>query len=260
MRVSNKFIVFAVCLASFGVNAFADIVNPTGGATFRNLNSSSINNNGTPFFDNTSGDGNQCGIGYLLTGANLANCSNKNGNLNSLEKGNDVYSYLSRNNGLTNAGNFSFTSTGNPAHTLTLHIELAGWASSSSFGYRNLTTNSSAVELFSQNTNNPVSATLNVTSGHQFAFFYRVGGTTWWTNGEGSGSSRFALFALNSATSGFSTSSYVLGMEDSRDTDFQDMIVSIRSARVAPEPATVTALSAAVLATILAARRRNRKA
>jgi hypothetical protein len=238
---------------------FADIVVPSNGlATLTNLNSAAINNNGAPFFDNKSADGAKCGIGYLLTGASLAGCGNVNGNLHSLPRGNDVYSYLNVNG--AHSGNFSFTADGatsTPSHALTLHVELAGWAAQSSFGYKNLTTGGGPVELFSASTNNPAFASLNVVNGQNFAFYYKLGSKTWWTNGDGLGSKPFALFTQNSATNGFKTGAYVLGMEDSTDADFQDMIVSIR---VVPEPAAVGALGAAVLATVLAARRRHKAA
>lgn len=250
----RKLTLLAACLVGLGSNGFADIVNVTGGATFTNLNSSILNNNGQPFFDNVSGDGSKCGIGYLLTGANPGACSNRNGNLNGLPTGEDTYSYLSRNG--SNAGNFSFTSSGDAGHSLTLYIELAGWHNSASFGYRNLTTGAGPVELFSAVTNNPASTSLSITTGQDFAFYYQVGTARWWTDGAGYGSGPFALFTLNSATNGNSTSAYVLGMEDNRDRDFQDMIVSIRTTAT-PEPATLGALGAAVLATVFAVRRRR---
>jgi hypothetical protein len=246
---------------------FADTVNTGAGNVWTNLTAGS--EAGGNFFSNTSDDGTNCNIGFLLTGATLpSGCLAENvvGNLTGIPTNATAYSYL--NNGLGgSAGNFDFTSdanAGSPSHSVTLHLEIAGGRESNTFGYR---LGGVDTLLFGGPTANPVSATFTIPANSDFSFWFQAGGNTYYS--DGAGSARFALFRFGQgapvAADGTNLNAYVLGMEDGAlngrvgktygDEDFQDLIVSIQ---VVPEPATVSALAAAVLVTVAAVRRRRK--
>lgn len=246
---------------------FADTVNTAGGNVWTNLTAGS--EAGGNFFSNTSDDGSNCNIGYLLTGGTApSSCLAQNvvGNLTGIPTNGTTYSYLNNGSG-GSAGNFSFTSgsvAASPSHAVTLHLEIAGGRESNTFGYR---LGGVDYQLFGGPTANPVSATFSIPADSTFDFWFNANGTTYYSNGPGS--QRFALFRLAQsspvAANGTNLNAYVLGMEDGvlngrtgkiyGDEDFQDLIVSVR---VVPEPATVSALAAAVLVTVAAVRRRRK--
>lgn len=244
---------------------FADTVNTGAANVWTNLTAGS--EAGGNFFNNTSDDGANCNVGYLLTGATApGSCINVIGDLSGIPTNGTTYSYL--NNAGASAGAFNFTSdniVGTPSHGVTLHIEIAGRRDSNTFGYR---LNGVDTTLFGGVTANPVSTTFNIPANSAFSFWFQANGNTYYT--DGAGSERFALFRFAQtrtpeSANGTNLSAYVLGMEDgdlnSRtgktygDEDFQDLIVSIQ---VVPEPGTVSALAAAVLVTVAAVRRRRK--
>lgn len=247
---------------------FADTVNTGATNVWSNLTGGS--EAGGNFFNNTSDDGSECNVGFLLTGATApTSCLADNviGNLSGIPTNPNTYSYLNNGTG-GSAGNFDFTSdpvVGSPSHGVTLHIEIAGRRELNTFGYR---LNGVDTQLFGGPTLNPVSATFDIPANSNFSFWFQANGNTYYT--DGAGSARFALFRFaqtraDELANGTNLNGYVLGMEDgdlnSRDgktygdEDFQDLIVSIQ---VVPEPGTVSALAAAVLVTVAAVRRRRK--
>jgi hypothetical protein len=245
---------------------FADTVNTGAGNVWTNLTAGS--EAGGNFFSNTSDDGANCNVGYLLTGATNPNtCINVIGNLSGIPTNGTTYSYLNNGSG-GSAGAFDFTSdsiVSSPSHAVTLHIEIAGRRDTNTFGYR---LGGVDTTLFGGVTANPVSATFSIPANSDFSFWFQANGNTYYS--DGAGSARFSLFRFAQtrtpeSADGTSLNAYVLGMEDgdlnSRtgkiygDEDFQDLVVSIQ---VVPEPGTVSALAAAVLVTVAAVRRRRK--
>lgn len=254
------------CLSVFSVVSFADTIN-AGAATFTSLTDvgNLINNDGGEFFDNDSDDGPTCGIGHILTGTSIAGCLNVDGALGGLTTGNGLYSYLNLAGG---PAPFSITPSAGTQSITTLFVEIAGYRDNQRIGWT--TDNGATVTWLTPAVNTPNPVTGSITTNLPFQFVVDINNNPADRFLSGS-SGRFALFALNSATTGMQTGEYVIGFEDgggtgSRvrsgltgfgDADFQDIVMRVQ---VVPEPATVTALGAAVLATIVAVRRRRNKA
>jgi hypothetical protein len=256
MKNVNSILLRATCLAALAVSSYADTVLVTGAGSATSLAAGVATNNAPgPFFDNLSEDGRTCNIGYVLTGQSPFTvggtpCAQVNGDITGLPVGDDVWSYWSNGGSVLDGFAIQADAFGNGS-AATLLIEIAGGVNANGFGIRS---NGVDTELFPQVSGHPVSAFITVGPNQVFDFYHQTDGGRFYSNTAGD-ASRFALFTRNSATSGNGTMEYLIGIEDGSDADYQDMIIRIT---VVPEPATVTALGAAVLATIVTVRRRRK--
>jgi hypothetical protein len=260
MKLFRQILPVVALAGSFAVSAKADLViaNPAG-AVFTALGASgTFTNSGTPFFDNNSddstdvSDATRCNIGSLLSGQTaIATCfdaANRAG-MNNLAIGSGNYEYLNDGAG-GNVNSFKLQSSQGFGE-ITLQLELAGARATNEFKIINLTTGNDVVHFIGSDASGSIKGFANLNVGDEYAFWFKNN-----LNGisqSNTNASRFALFRVGGG-SGMNLSSFLVGIEDGTDNDFQDMILT---ANVVPEPASVVILSSAVIGTLALVRRRQ---
>lgn len=268
MKMFTKIIPVAALALGLAPLGKADtVIAVTGGTpTFTNVNQIDINKNGTPFFDGTTNSDDNigtanCSIGALLTGLtaiNSANCIDANNRATNqqLLTGNGIYSYL---NDGTGANVTSWTvDSAFGGGSIRLEMELAGARANNILEMRRVGDNALLATFLGGDASGSNKAVVGLNAGDDYYFrFIRPGGGGTDVRTDVS-ASRFALFKVGQSRGGSTTdmtiNSYVLGIEDGNDWDYQDMVIT---ANVVPEPASVIVLSSAVLGTLALVRRRR---
>jgi hypothetical protein len=220
--------------------ASADQIFGTAGSGFQTWTTANLNEDGTPFWDNTSTDGPQKNIGYCMAGGGGCTISPLPGALpywGTASGGADTSVY--------------FGNTGPLAGGATMLIEIAGLASTNEFGWvgydpltNSLTTGLNVIFTGSDT----AGASATFTPSAFYLFFIQVPGTgdIYFTNSAFNKGDSLAHFAIFDA--GTAAGSYYLGMEDLRagssDRDFNDMVVYVSDV---PEPASLMLLGSGLL-------------
>jgi hypothetical protein len=243
MLMRKVLLVVALALLTAPATALADTIqttaspNPYGWQTW---SSSNLNQNGNPYWDNITWDGDKKNIGYCLTGT--GNClSMPDAPLVPLP-----FWGASFTSSTDTGGGFDpnfFFAKDTPGSTAALKIEIAGFADKNTFGWFETDPTGTSVvathELFSGLQGAGAAATFTPTL--YYGFYLTTPQTnTFYTlssQGDNPGMQHFAVFRGPGE-------SYWLGMEDLKfggcnrsDKDYNDMVVYVAPV---PEPATLT--------------------
>jgi hypothetical protein len=229
------------CTLSLAATSFADTVIGSGGAGFQNWAVTNLNENGSPYWDNTSMDGPNKNVGFYLTDAPTAHLTNAPG----------VLPYWGNAfNSITDSGgtpdlNFSLQRN-DPTSMAILELEVAGRSNINEFGWYD--TNSPAVlhQLFS----GPDTALITNTFAPslQYGFYLKSGADTFYTQSSLNSSSdtdhqHFTVFRESSPT-GAPVSLWIgvedmtaasLGNNENGVGDYNDMLIRLSAI---PEPST----------------------
>jgi len=246
-RLTIAFVVVTFLFASSAV--LADTVVGGGSAGWQSWTAANLNENGSPYWDNTSADGLQKNIGYCLTAT--GGCTTLGVNApgaisfwgNSFNSGGDT--------GGTADPSFYFT--GGTSSDATVMITIAGNAGINQFGWYEVGTGTQHV-LFNGGT---AGASVMFTPTTSYGFFITGANGTWFTqsglnpNGQTS-DQHFAVFSSDQST-------YWIGAEDLpfrlSDKDYNDIVVKITPI---PEPATLVMFGSGLLGLAGVVRRKLR--
>jgi hypothetical protein len=214
----------------------ADTIFGSAGAGFQTWTTGSLNNDGSPYWDNSSTDGSLKNVGYCMAGG--GNCS--------MPDAPGAIPYWGIGTSADSA--IYFGNNGQAVDTATLKIEIAGFANQNIFGWVGYdpvtglaTTGLNVIFVGSDG----AGATATFTPTPYYVFYLQTpSGDIYYTNAglnTGDSSQHFAIFDGGS-------SSYYIAMEDLRagsaDNDYNDMIVHVSDV---PEPASLLLLGSGLL-------------
>ncbi len=261
MKLFKHILPVAALALGLASNGKADLV-IAAPAAFTNLTQAAIDGNGTPFFDNGSADsGNTplCNIGSILSGLADPKTQCHEGGTRAvneqLAKGNGIYDYLNDGAG-ANVNQFSIRSTYGGG-SIYLEMELAGARAGNTLEIRRVGDNATLASFVGADTSGATKQIVGLNAGDEYYFWFNPGAGSGTVGPFSSNASatRFALFRVGQGRSAdLNLNSFVLGIEDGLDFDYNDMVVS---ANVVPEPASIIILSSAVLGTLALVRRRR---
>jgi hypothetical protein len=234
-------------IVSISEIAFADMIIGSSGSGWQLWTAGDLNQNGEPYWDNTSWDGRRLGgpglkknIGYCLTGT--GNCILNN------YPGADAF--WGESSGEADP-NFYFSGAADSAHNFTLELELAGFRDTNVFGWYEYNPISGQVVgkhvIFDGPDNPEQSANLPVSENYGFYLYVGATNETYYTQSQFNtadiGLQHFAVFRDNDV--------FWIGMEDlsldHSDKDYNDMIV--RDPVATPEPSTILLFSVGLIGT-----------
>lgn len=245
-----------VLVFSAATATFADTISGSGSATFQSWAGTNLNQNGSPYWDNPSMDGDQRNVGYSLIDAPSAPLSGAPG---ALPFWGNAYNSVGDNGGTADLSFFFQRSA--PTSSALLKLEVAGQSNVNEFGWYDISNPSALHPLFL----GPDSAPANdiFSPSLQYGFYLKSGSTgTFYTqsslNTSGDTSHQhFAVFQ-ESATPGAEV--YWIGIENRTGLelkgkegglgDYNDMLIRISTVvppLLVPEPSTAVLLLSGVL-------------
>ena len=247
------------------VAAFADTISGTAGAGFQSWTAAKLNQNGKPYWDNTSLDGSNMNIGFFLTGAPTAPLAGAPGALPFWGK---AYNSTADSGGAADP-NFTFQRTASFS-VASLELEVAGNSNINEFGWYNTTDPSTLHPIFLGADAAPASDSFTPSS--QYGFYLKGDSGTYYTQsslnpGGDTAHQHFAVFQESSVAG---AEAYWLGVEDLSVSglygaegnlgDYNDMLVRIGGTppTLVPEPSTVALVASSVLLMTGLLRRRRR--
>lgn len=239
------------CTLSMAAATFADTIVGSGGAGFQTWADTNLNENGSPYWDNTSMDGTNRNVGFYLTDALTAHLEGAPG---ALPYWGNAFNSITDTGGVADL-NF-FLQRNDPTSLAILELEVAGRSNINEFGWYD--TNSPAVlhPLFSGS--QAALITNAFAPSAQYGFYLKSGDAdTFYTqsslNSSGDAAHQhFTVFRESAATG--APESYWIGVEDMTVAslgndengvgDYNDVLIRISAI---PEPST----AALVLGTTL---------
>ena len=258
-RVIGGSISVALFLGSVG--AFADTISGTGTAAFQNWGTADLNQNGAPYWDNTSLDGSNMNVGFFMINAPTAPLAGAPGALpywgNAFNSAGDT--------GGTPDLNFTFNKT-TASSIASLQLEVAANSNLNEFGWYTVGDPADLHPIFAGSAS-PIT-TDPFTPSAQYGFYLKGSNGTFYTqsslNPAGDTSQQHFVVYEQSSTNGAEV--YWLGIEDlsTHDLfgaeggagDYNDMVVKISGVAV-PEPSSVL-LVVSGAALMLGLRKRRR--
>jgi hypothetical protein len=256
-----------VLVFSAAMATFADTISGSGSATFQSWAVTNLNQNGSPYWDNPSMDGDQRNVGYFLTDAPSAPLSGAPG---ALPFWGNAYNSVGDNGGTADLSFFFQRSA--PTSSALLKLEVAGQSNVNEFGWYDITNPSALHPLFL----GPDSAPANdiFSPSLQYGFYLKSGSTgTFYTQSSlnTSGDTSHQHFAVFQESAVTGAEIYWIGIEDltvgalngneGSVGDYNDMLIRLSplsSTNEVPEPSTaLLVLSSALLLAGLRLRRRT---
>jgi hypothetical protein len=235
-------VLFVLSLFWAGKYASADFIVGSGG--WQGTNTYTVNNNGMPYWDNLSSDGQYKNIGYCLSTNNCFNPAP------------GKMPYWGMNGGAADS-NFYFQGSAGSNDAFALVLELAGYSSHNIFGWYKIDPISGKridgtdQIIFNGSNSAGDSAVIPIPS-DLYGFYLKVPdtGKTYYTQSSNNsigtnGEQHFSVFQ--------DKNSFWFGMEDlsfcSGDKDYNDMVVHIttHSSVPVPEPSTVSLIAAGII-------------
>jgi hypothetical protein len=239
--------VFAiVAVALFRATAtFADTIVGSGSAAYQSWTATNLNQNGSPYWDNVSIDGDKQNVGYFLIDAPTAPLTLAPG---ALPYWGNAYNSAADSGGMADL-NFSFLSTA-LTNNASLKLEDAGNEDINQFGWYDITHPSVLHPLFLGPDAAPANQTFSPTA--QYGFYLTGSGGTFFTQsslnvGSEASHQHFVVFQESSKSG---AESYWIGVEDLTVSelngnegcrgDYNDMLIRISACNppAIPEPST----------------------
>jgi hypothetical protein len=227
------------------VIAFADTISGTAGAAFQSWAVTNLNQNGKPYWDNTSLDGTNKNVGFFLVNAPTAPLAGAPGALpfwgNTFNSATD--------SGGTPDLNFTFQRTAFSS-IASLKLEVAQNANINEFGWYNTTNPAVLHPIFLGPDSPPSTDTFSPSA--QYGLYLKGADGTYYTQSSlnPSGDTSHQHFAVFQESSAAGAESYWIGIEDLTVSglngaengvgDYNDMVVRISAGVVpaVPEPST----------------------
>lgn len=254
--MKRAILIAAVCVLSVTSAAQADtIIGSSSSSGF--VTGWTANNNGLPYWDQTSWDGSNKNVGFCMTGT--GGCTMVSGAPGALPTwvGNTATGTW------TADPNFYFSSAGGNGNAV-LQVEIAGLAGSNILGWFETDATGSLIGTMHQLFAGPDSAgaVAAFAPTAYYGFYLTSSQGTFFTlatlNAVDTNKQHFAVFAPNANNI---NNEFWIGSEDLRlnssDKDYNDLVVHITVARV-PEPGTLVLFAAGLLGLAAGTRRRAR--
>jgi opacity protein-like surface antigen len=235
--------------------SFADTIVGSSGAGFQTYPVANVNENGTPYWDNTSFDGSNKNVGFQLVGLGVS-----------------PLDYWGYSNGSADT-NISFSQNG-LNDGATLQIEVAGNANINEFGWYQVGSPSILNPIFTGPDSPILSTTFDPSS--SYGFYLKSGDVIYYTQSADNtlagqqSTQHFAVFTTDQTPG---SEAYWIGVEDlpvtssigaccansASDFDYNDMIVKIstNSPQPIPEPSTYLLCGVGLLGLGIYRRRRS---
>ena len=235
--------------------ALSDTIIGTGSATFQNWVAADLNENGKPYWDQTSMDGSKRNVGYYLTDAPTAHLLDAPG---ALPFWGNAYNSPADKGGSADP-NFFFQRTV-PSSTVTLELEVAGLSNVNQFGWYDITAPSVLNPLFAGQDSAPASTVFSPSVQYGF-YLTTAGGATFYTQSSlnQSGETAHQHFAVFQESAVSNNEIYWLGLEDLPTGalghegcvgDYNDMLIRLcplPPPNEIPEPSTIALVLCGIL-------------
>jgi hypothetical protein len=253
----------------FSVTAFADTISGSAGAGFQSWAVTNLNENGSPYWDNSSMDGPKKNVGFYLANAPTAPLPGAPG---ALPYWGEAFNSNTDTTGAADL-NFFFQRDSSFSVSAILKLEVAGRSNINEFGWYNIPTPASPATLHPLFLGSDVAPTTDSFSpGGDYGFYLKSGNNgTYFTQSSlnSGGDTRHQHFAVFSDSSVAGTETYWIGVEDLQSNgfggkenntgDYNDMLIriSVSDLNTVPEPSTAMLVLSSSLLIVGFTRRRS---